>query len=201
MSTSTALDAERRPGRQRSVAADEAIVAATLSLLGEYGFGGVTMAAVIERAGVSSATLYRRYSNKEALVEAALATLASTAPDIDTGSLHGDLKTFVGNIARAITNRREDVMDALGVESKRNEVLRQRLRDTFLEPRLQTVEAILDRAVARGELQAAPPSDVAFSLITGPVYHRGLVYADPLSPAFLRTVVAFAEQGLRAFGA
>ena len=40
-----------------AVAADEAILAATLELLTERGYGGLTMISVIERAGVSSATL------------------------------------------------------------------------------------------------------------------------------------------------
>jgi AcrR family transcriptional regulator len=41
-----------RPGRQRSEAADSAILSATLDLLAERGYGGLTMAAVISRSGV-----------------------------------------------------------------------------------------------------------------------------------------------------
>ena len=110
-----------RPGRHRSEAADEAIMAATLELLGEHGYGGVTMAGVIERAGVSSATLYRRFSNKDDLVAAAVATLVPSALEIDTGSLAGDLKAFVAALSRALVNRRAEVTDALGqrVEAQR----------------------------------------------------------------------------------
>ena len=38
-----------RPGRQRSEAADQAILAAALDLLAIDGYGGLTMAAVIAR--------------------------------------------------------------------------------------------------------------------------------------------------------
>ena len=186
-----------RPGRHRSEAADEAIIAATLELLGEHGYGGVTMAGVIERAGVSSATLYRRFSNKDDLVAAAVATLVPSALEIDTGSLAGDLKAFVAALSRALVNRREEVMDALANESKRNEPLRALLRTKFLEPRLETVHAILTHAQERGELDAVPPDDVAFSLIIGPCYHRAFVWDQPLTAAFQRTAVDCAEQGLR----
>jgi AcrR family transcriptional regulator len=198
--TSTATPGTGRPGRHRSEAADEAITAATLELLGELGYGGVTMAGVIERAGVSSATLYRRFSNKDDLVAAAVATLVPSALEIDTGSLAGDLKAFIAAVSRAIVNRREEVMDALGMESKRNESLRALLRAKFLEPRLDTVRAILTRAQERGELDAAPPDDVAFSLIIGPCYHRAFVWNQPLGAAFQRAAADCAEHGLRDYG-
>ena len=65
-------DTTVRSGRPRSQAADDAILRAALDLLREHGYGGLTMASIIERAGVSSATLYRRWATKQDLVLAAL---------------------------------------------------------------------------------------------------------------------------------
>jgi AcrR family transcriptional regulator len=190
--------ATARPGRHRSEAADEAIIGAALELLGTHGYDGVTMAAVIERAGVSSATVYRRFAGKHELIAAAVATLAPAALEIDTGTLHGDVKAFIAAVSRAITNRREDVMDALSMHSKRDPVLRESLREKFLEPRLATVHAILERARARGELERVPNDEVAFSLVTGPCYHRAFVLGHPLTPAFQRSAVEAAVAALRA---
>src|SRR5690606_19453403 len=64
VSTTAPATGPARAGRQRDPAADEAILAATLELLAEGGYGTLTVAAVIERAGVSSATLYRRFATK-----------------------------------------------------------------------------------------------------------------------------------------
>jgi AcrR family transcriptional regulator len=186
-----------RRGRHRSEAADEAIVAATIELLGERGYNGVTMASVIERAGVSSATLYRRFSQKEELVAAAVATLAPVVVDIDTGTLAGDIKAFVAVVARAVANRREDVLDALSLEAKRNADLYSHLRKTFLEPRLTMVHDMLARARERGELAHTPPDDVALSLVTGACYHRAFVLNEPLTPSFQRTAVEAVLAGLR----
>src|SRR5438309_1249328 len=94
-----------RPGRQRSAAADAAILDATLDLLRERGYDSLTVAAVIDRAGVSSATLYRRWPTKQVLVAAAVASLAPEAVAIDTGSLEGDVTAFVRHVAQAIAAR------------------------------------------------------------------------------------------------
>ena len=113
-----------RPGRHRSEAADEAIVAATLELLGELGYGGVTMAGVIERAGVSSRRCTAASRTRTISSRPLSLTLVPSALEIDTGSLAGDLKAFVAALSRSLVNQREEVMDTIANESKRNEPLR-----------------------------------------------------------------------------
>lgn len=186
------------PGRQRSEAADEAILDATLAVLAEHGYVGLTMAAVIERAGVSSATLYRRYTTKTELVTAAIATLLPEPVDTDTGSFDGDLSAFVRQVAQSIERRNERAVQALRLEKERDPELQARLRERFLEPRLADLKAILTRAKKRGEIDTVPPVEVALSLVTGPLYHRAYNLDEPLTPAFVKTTIAFAVRALRA---
>ena len=105
-----------RPGRQRSQAADEAILVATLDVLAADGYGGLTMSAVIAAAGVSSATLYRRWPTKQQLVAAALASLHQAVVDIDTGSLDGDIAEFVRGVADTMSVRRADLAEDVAVD-------------------------------------------------------------------------------------
>ena len=186
------------PGRHRSVAADEAILAATLDLLTERGYGGLTMISVIERAGVSSATLYRRWPTKHDLVVAALASVVPSSVDIDTGTLAGDLSTLLDSIAASIAARREDVTEGLTMEARHNAELAAALREKFLTPRIAQIDAIVRRATDRGELSASPTGEEALSLVAGPVYHRAFVLGEPLTPAFLRSTVVYARRGLGA---
>lgn len=65
-------------GRPRSASADRSIAEATAQILTELGFKGLSMEGVASRAGVSKATLYRRYRSKEELVAATLVSI--TAP-------------------------------------------------------------------------------------------------------------------------
>src|SRR6185437_7433806 len=54
----------RKPGRPRSADADRAIIEATLELLVESGAAAMAIEHVAARAGVSKATIYRRWPNK-----------------------------------------------------------------------------------------------------------------------------------------
>lgn len=189
---STAL----KPGRHRSQAADDAILSAALELLRQHGYRGLTMSAVIERSGVSSATLYRRWPTKCALTAAALRTVAVDPEPVDTGSLAGDVEALVKRIAGAIGGR-DQLYGAFANEVHEDPEVKAMNREAFILPRLEQVCTILDRAVARGELVDRPSDDVALSLVTGPLYHRVFVLDEKLTAAFLKRVV---HQVLAGFG-
>ena len=67
-----AEEESRGPGRPRDARHDQAILAATLEILQEQGYGGLTIEGVAARAGVGRPTIYRRWPSKPALVVAAL---------------------------------------------------------------------------------------------------------------------------------
>jgi AcrR family transcriptional regulator len=185
-----------RCGRPRSQEADDAILTATLDVLREKGYGGLTVAAVIERAGVSSATLYRRWPAKQDLVAAALASLTPELITTDTGTLAGDLAAFLGHIAASIAARDEDVADSLTRAAKSNPDLAEALRQKFIAPRLAELTGILRRAVQRGDIGGHPSTETVYSLVTGPLYHRAFVLGDAVTPAFIKQATVFALQGL-----
>src|ERR1700694_1424900 len=92
-------------GRPRSYRAHRAILDATRELLIEAGFADLRLEHVAARAGVSKATIYRRWSSKEALALELLTQLA--APHItieDTGTTRDELLAAVTNAMGALTN-------------------------------------------------------------------------------------------------
>jgi AcrR family transcriptional regulator len=187
-----------RPGRQRSEAADHAILAATLDVLAADGYGGLTMAAVIAKAGVSSATLYRRWPTKQQLVAAALASLHPAIVDIDTGSLEGDITEMVRSIAESMSVKRDDVAEEVAVELRRNPDFRAAVNEKFLAPRQAALAQVLDRARQRGELGPGLGVEVALSFVSGPLNHRVHVRGEPITPAFLRAATTGALAAIRA---
>lgn len=68
--TTTPDPPSRHLGRPRNAHADGAILAAAEALLRDGGADAVTMNAVVARSGVSRATVYRRWPNRDALVAA-----------------------------------------------------------------------------------------------------------------------------------
>src|SRR3712207_1138418 len=85
-----------RGGRPRDPSRDDVIRAAILRLLGEVGYGALTMDAVAAEAGVGKATIYRRWRTKQDLVVDTVSEVnrAWTAT-ADTGSIEGDLRSLV----------------------------------------------------------------------------------------------------------
>ena len=84
-----------KPGRPREHRLDDAIVAATVDLLGERGYNGLSLAGVAERAGTTTPAIYRRWSSKADLV---LSTVFRTQGDdvvADTGDLDADIRSMV----------------------------------------------------------------------------------------------------------
>jgi AcrR family transcriptional regulator len=82
-----------RIGRPRDRHRDDLIIAATLRALADSGFTGLSMESVAARAGVGKATVYRRWSTKEALVTDAIATLAATSDDDGDGGDQSNERT------------------------------------------------------------------------------------------------------------
>ena len=172
MSPSPKTEEARRPGRPRSARADAAIVAATLDLLFHQGFAGLSVEEVAKQAGVSKATIYRRFPSKVDLVISSLRWIGlpeDQEPD-DTGTLEGDF-TAIGD--RIAADRKRTgisgltmprlVSEAAATDPDLFEVLQERL----IEPRVGAVRTVVRRAVERGELRADLDIEAAADALMG----------------------------------
>ncbi|MEU9607454.1 TetR/AcrR family transcriptional regulator [Streptomyces sp. NPDC048057] len=161
-----------RRGRPRDAARDRALLDATLAVLAESGFGGLTTAAVAARAGVSTATLYRRWSSKEDLVIAAAASFTEPYGPPATGSLEGDLRVVLRDKAAAMTGEGGRLMRALIGEAAHNGALAEALTAAFLEPVYRRVAEVVRLAVERGEIPPVKDADLLGEVAVGPVMSR-----------------------------
>ena len=185
-----------RRGRPRSAEADAAILAATLELAGASGIAGMSMDEVAQRAGVSKATIYRRWTSKEALVLDALRSAMLPFDEVDTGSLVDDVTTYLYEIARRMGRGPvNDVLPHLIEVSCHDESLRTSL-DDYVRHRRVPLRTIVERAIARGELDADTDVEVLLDLLIAPFMYRRLLSRAPLDERFVdrlvRTVLASA---------
>lgn len=165
-------------GRPRSARADSAIAAATIDLLGQFGYGELTMAGVAARAGVSTATLYRRFASKEELVVSALETLIEVQAPSDTGTLRGDVRETFRRLVSRMTPERRLLFLSLAAEMGTHPELGEAARERLLAPLRIQIEHILDRAALRAEIPPVSDAGVAVSVFCGPLLYRMLVTGE-----------------------
>lgn len=175
----------RRSGRPRSDAAHRAILDAARAELVEVGFTRLRLETVAARAGVGKATIYRRWSSKEALCQELLAELA--APHIaiaETGNTRDELRSAVANAMQAVTETPfGPVIRALLSQIAGNPTLGDPFRATVVQGRRDEIAHVIDLGIARGDLRRDADADVATELLVGPVYFR-LMFGGELTPAF-----------------
>jgi AcrR family transcriptional regulator len=148
----------RRPGRlDRSL--DAAILDATLAGVAEVGYDRLSMDDVASRAGVGKAAIYRRWPSKAVVVADAIAhwrrRLGPVEPP-NTGSLRGDIDALVAatpDLDDADTNMIRVVV-GVATAAMHNPVLAAALDDLVLSTPRQVLRAVVDHAVARGEIPA-----------------------------------------------
>lgn len=146
---------ERR--RRRGEELEGALLDAAWDELADKGYAGFTIESAAERARTSRAVIYRRWSTKPDLVRAAVvrAGQREVVAIPDTGSLREDMLELLrrSNQARA----RLGIMLTLQLSGYFAETGTgpSELRNAFLEGRGDAVQTIIDRAVARGEIDPA----------------------------------------------
>jgi AcrR family transcriptional regulator len=185
-------------GRPRSSEADRAIQRAALDLLLEEGYEGLTMAGVAQRAGVSTATLYRRYQSKEDLVVGAVASLKEADEPAETGRLADDIRAMAAEGCATFEQEGGRLIKSLIGEVQRNPELADALRRHILDHRREKARRLIDAAVERGEIPPPPDAEVALDMIGGPFVFRALVTGEPLDAEFAENVATMA---LRMLGA
>ncbi|MCP3781873.1 TetR/AcrR family transcriptional regulator [Micromonospora sp. A3M-1-15] len=197
--TSTA-DAPRSPGRPRSVRADEAIIEATLDLLAEGStLEALSIEAIAARAGVGKATIYRRWSGKDALLMDALRRLKGVPPQPAGHSVRDDLVLLVGAVGHNVDPRAARIMPCLVPEVNRSPDHFQ-LYQNIIEPRRKLMREVLRRGVDSGELRADLDIELAMALLTGPMLiQRVLRWHPELDERILpERIVDSVFEGIRA---
>lgn len=177
-------------GRPRAVGVEQRLVEATLELAGELGVAGMSMDDLAQRAGVSKATIYRRWPSKEALVLDAMRHGMLAPPDVDTGSLRGDLVDYLTGFAeRMSSTTRRDVLPHLIEASLYDVALRASLEE-YVQHRRGPMIAIVRRGVERGELAADTDVEVLVDVLISPFMYRRLLSHAPIDTTLVDRVLA-----------
>ena len=184
-------------GRPRDPELEKRLLAAAWSLLIEHGYDALTLTKVAADAGAHRSDVYRRWSSKVQLVVEVLGVHLPPVPQVDTGSLLGDIRSYVGGLADSWAS---PWMDGLvgALADLRQDLDAELAFLAFGESRGQVMRDALNRALERGEIAALPDQAMIGHLLEGPLMHRRMISRQPLSDEFLDGVAALAHQVLLA---
>jgi AcrR family transcriptional regulator len=175
----------RSPGRPRSEAARHAILGAATALIGEQGYGAVTMEGIARRAAVSKQTIYRWWPSPAAIVLEALNEGASRiAPVAETSDLDHDLRLFVRRSVLGARGKVARLLTALMAEAQRDESFAESFREGFLAQRRAVMREVLHGARSRGQLPGGVDIDFLIEMFYGALWYRLLAASGPINQRF-----------------
>jgi len=166
------------PGRPRDPGVDRRITQAALDLFADAGWAGFSMEAVARRAGVGKASLYLRWTTKEALLADAVTWRLACVADVDTGTLHGDLVELATQIFDIYVGDTGRTALRLGLEAAAIPGVAEHY-DAMRRDQTRAARAIVRRGIDRGEL--APGTSVTLlldTLVGGAMVHAMTAPAD-----------------------
>src|SRR5690349_511673 len=160
-----------RAGRPRDPRVDAAVREAALQLLVEEGYQGTSIQAVARRAGVSAPAIYRRWSSKAELVEAAvfpsdLVEPSGGAADVGT-ELADYCRRMIGYLAQPAVRA---AIPGLLSEYQTDPRMWQRLVERTVTPMRASFEAYLKRTGR----QPVGSVEALFEVILGALFARAL---------------------------
>ena len=177
-------------GRPRDHGRDEAIHRAALALLGEVGYDRTTIEAIAQRAQVGKATIYRRYKNKEEiLIFAVREHVACSLPQINTGSLRGDLIALITEHVKILKGPEGELMMSILTIAHREPELGKLLNENSPIETDSERDALFQRAIARGEISAKVDFDFLSEVVPSIITNRIFITHQPVNHKFIEKLV------------
>jgi AcrR family transcriptional regulator len=186
MGQQTATVRTRRRGKQL----EDALYDATLAELASVGYGGLTMEGIAARARTGKAALYRRWSCKHDLVQAALLyalpALPEPRPDRSAReNLLAVLSAHCDLVAGKTAFPGLEIMQQLLHEPE----LRAIFADAVVAPRLGITESILQAGADNGEIDASTLTPYTARVGAALVNHQLLLTGAPPNKRQLAQIV------------
>ncbi|KUI28619.1 TetR/AcrR family transcriptional regulator [Mycobacterium sp. GA-2829] len=185
--------------RPRGAAVTGAILSAARELIDQNGLDSLTAEGVAARAGVGKTTVYRRWPNVWALVvDAFLEDVSAIAPITEGATVREGFRASMRSLVRAYRGPTGQLLRAVIGRAQVDDVLREEVRNRWVEPRRDAARDLVRRGIESGELRDDLDVDVVLDTLYGPIYHRILVPYNgaDLTDAFVDAIVDHVFGGL-----
>jgi AcrR family transcriptional regulator len=178
----------------------ERVLAATIDLLREEGFAGLSVEAVAARSGVAKTTIYRQFADRDELHLAAVQSVGCQVPLAYSADLVADVTAFCAGLNQVLRDSDFGALLSTAVDgAERSESFAGMMHD-FGVQRRQLLGDRLRTAVSDGTLPADVDLDVLTSQLVGPLFYRRFISRQPTGPTFIGRHVSSALAPLVADG-
>jgi AcrR family transcriptional regulator len=191
-----AVPTRARPGG-RTAAVRQRVLRATIELVAQHGAERLNYEEIARTAEVNRATLHRNWPDRNELLQQALAEFSrESIPLRDTGDIVADLTDYLCAMASTGQSPVGRALLQAAMYSGDEPVIRE-MGLRLLDQRLPALQALLDNAVARGDI---PPVDASFlnQMLSGPVHLHMTRARTPFERAAAHRIVEFVLAGARA---
>jgi AcrR family transcriptional regulator len=182
--------------RRRGVALEDAIREAAYAELTEVGYTQFSVEAVAARARTGKASIYRRWSTKQALVlDALCAGLPSPQQcglgpgDYQDMSTADALRKLARTITAILNSPAGAAMRAVKFEAVADPELAREIDDRFQAPRRAAMLELLRRGVERGEVRPEAVSPLVADVLPAVLMHRVILQRERITESDITAII------------
>ncbi len=162
--------------RGLSARAHSKVLESATELFAERGIDVTSMDAIAAASGVSKATIYKHWADKDALcleVMQYVHEIDGGAPEVDSGDLRADLIAFLKyEPSRKKAAIIKKLMPHLIAYSARNEEFGRAWKTRVMDRARASLRVLLRRGVNRGIFPAVLDEELGVALLLGPMLYR-----------------------------
>ena len=176
-------------GRPRSEVSRTAILNAAYSFLETEPVSSISPLHIARKAGVSTATVYRWWPTKEALLlDAFLHRREKSLPLSSGRSPLERIRQYVLSLGRFLMGKDGVVVARLLTAIQDNPALREEFLERVYSPRTKVIRAAVKDAIREGQLPSGTDVGEFLDMIFGPLITRLLIRHEPIRESFVISV-------------
>ncbi len=186
-------------GRPRDPRIDDAVLHATVELLGSAGYADLSVDAIAKRAGTSKPAIYRRWPSKAHLVHEAVFPISEATELPDTGSLIGDVREMVRRSTAVLTApAARAAMPGLLAEMATDPALHAKLLHRFGDVTSRGMTERLAAAARRGDVRRDVTAADLIEAIAGMALMAIITRNHALDDAWVSRTATLITRGISA---
>ena len=159
--------------RNRSATAHKKVLQAALELVAQHGFDATSMDAVAHKSGVSKATIYKHWSDKEALLLEMMAEVNGIRgrPSFDSGNTRNDMIAVLSYRSAESAEMRELILPHFMAYAASHPKIGMAWRKMVMEPPRRELTDLIQLGIQKGEFLPDLNIDLCLALLLGPLVY------------------------------